>query len=130
MSFDYDARAIGAISPAGVREHADNLVRLLRNEREDLVSPSSPHLTESVLRVSFALQTRGSDVGCADVSISCTQKDRNRPIVFVVHSLGGIVVKQARPFPSFPYQTSIKLGRSLLTPKVFWSPITGVEESK
>lgn len=53
MSFDYDARAIGAISPAGVREHADNLVRLLRNEREDLVSPSSPHLTESVLRVSL-----------------------------------------------------------------------------
>lgn len=40
MSFGYDARAIGAISPAGVREHADNLIRSLRNEREDLVSPS------------------------------------------------------------------------------------------
>ncbi|GAB1317133.1 hypothetical protein MFIFM68171_07343 [Madurella fahalii] len=58
MSFEYDARAIGAISPAGVREHADNLIRLLRNERED-------------------------------------NKDKNRPIVFIVHSLGGIIIKQA-----------------------------------
>ncbi|KAH6843219.1 hypothetical protein B0I37DRAFT_383999 [Chaetomium sp. MPI-CAGE-AT-0009] len=58
MSFEYDARAIGAISPAGVREHADNLIKLLRNEREDL-------------------------------------DDKDRPIVFIVHSLGGIIVKQA-----------------------------------
>ncbi|KAK0647013.1 Alpha/Beta hydrolase protein [Cercophora newfieldiana] len=58
MSFEYDARAVGAISSAGVREHADNLIKLLRNERED-------------------------------------NEDKNRPIVFIGHSLGGIIIKQA-----------------------------------
>ncbi|KAH6641225.1 hypothetical protein F5144DRAFT_590567 [Chaetomium tenue] len=43
MSFEYDAQAIASISPAGVRDHAANLVKLLVDEREDLVFFGTPH---------------------------------------------------------------------------------------
>jgi hypothetical protein len=65
LSFDYDARAIGAISPAGVREHADNLIRLLKNEREDLVSPGG-HMTDTA---PLACCAPGGITRCTDVSI-------------------------------------------------------------
>ncbi|KAK3291348.1 Alpha/Beta hydrolase protein [Chaetomium fimeti] len=71
MSFEYDARAIGDISPAGVRDHAANLFKLLCNEREDI-------------------------------------KDKNRPIVFVVHSLGGIIAKDPMQAEALDISNSTK----------------------
>jgi len=77
MSFGYNATVFGNTSVAGVRENARMLLELLRDKREDNVG------LVPAFRPGLKLTSR--------------QEDPYRPIVFIGHSLGGIIIKQVAP---------------------------------
>jgi hypothetical protein len=78
MSFQYDSSTSG-MSQQSVRGNAGKLVRLLRDIREDYVCAHQLPRAVSGWRSHPRLQ-----------------EEDNRPIIFVGHSLGGIVIKQVR----------------------------------
>jgi len=78
MTFGYAATVLGNTSTAGVRDNARSLTQLLQDEREDNVC----HTVTNSARWVFVSQA------------DRIQEDEHRPIVFVGHSLGGIIIKQ------------------------------------
>lgn len=81
MTFGYNADTSGSTSIGGVRDNARKLLELLKDEREDNVC------LDSALPVVSPFQEANSE-----------QEGSQRPIVFLGHSLGGIIIKQVDPY--------------------------------
>jgi len=75
LTFEYDADAAFGNGTAGVLSHAKELLSGLADKREEAVSSAS---------------TRGSSL----FELMRVLQELQRPIIFIAHSLGGIVVKQ------------------------------------
>lgn len=72
MSFGYNASVLGSTRDSGINENATLLLERLYNKRVNLVSLDR-------------------DFDCAELTWL-----QNPPIIFICHSLGGLVVKKVR----------------------------------
>ena len=86
MAYGYNADAPYSTSIGGVRDNARKLLELLKDKREENVSLDFRSFFSAV---SHFQEPNG------------VQKDPHRPIVFLGHSLGGIIIKQVGPYSRF-----------------------------
>ena len=78
MTFGYNANVTFGNTTADIRDYAKDLLSCLRDKRED------DGVDKDYMRIMDELK--------AEQSI----QEMQRPIIFIAHSLGGIVVKQVR----------------------------------
>ena len=91
MVFGYDAKPIFANSTAGIVEHARDLLRCLVEMREGR--------DVSVLEIDGLIERQWY---CSRDAWLISQKEIKRPLIFIGHSLGGLVIKQVNKDQPIP----------------------------